>query len=334
MDNYSVDPNKLQVEELEFSKGSFSRVYKGWYLDRSVCVKVIRKDMLDPDLLVFINREIDILKDLFSKTHKNIVEFIGVGERESLLFLVTELVHGGDLGSILRDSSIQLPWLLKLHIARSIAEGMRFLHSKNIMHRDLKSNNLLVGDDWTIKICDFGFAKSLNPTSLTNTICGTDEWMSPEVILGMPYNYSADFYRLEERLPQNNFDIDLEELEKIRPEECPEEFWKLALKCCSYYPKDRPDFDSIIDSIDDIITVQESVEFPPTPIIIKDPNFNDQNALENWFMLSNLPGDILDDSFEMDNVKEESIDFSDEEKFDEEEEEEPPRSRRWYCSIC
>ncbi|GAM27145.1 hypothetical protein SAMD00019534_103200, partial [Acytostelium subglobosum LB1] len=339
MDRYLIDESKLQMEELEFSKGSFSKVYKGCYNGRSVCVKVIKKDMIDPELLVFIDREVDILQDLLDHEHRNIVQFIGVGGREQLLFLVTELISGGDLGTLLYDSTaIKIPWSLKLNLAKDIAEGMVYLHSKNIMHRDLKSNNLLIGDDWSVKICDFGFAKIIAPHTMTTTICGTDEWMSPEVILGMSYNFSADIYsygmvlielitqcRLQERLPQNSFDIDEEQLNEILPSDCPEEFWKLAKECCSYTPEDRPDFSAIVQKLEDIIAKygDDRSDYPPPPVVAPAPDFEDDNSLQNWCLLSNLPDDVLEDQDQ---------DVSDDNKVDVDDNKATTTST-WSCSI-
>lgn len=90
-------------------------------------------------------------RNLLNQGHKNIIRFIGIGEKDSLLFLVTELINGGDLGNILLDHKFHIPWSLRVKIAKDIAEGMEYLHSKQIMHRDLKSNNLLLGRNWTIK---------------------------------------------------------------------------------------------------------------------------------------------------------------------------------------
>jgi len=307
----NIDCDSLVVEETEFSKGAFSKVYKGSYFGNPVCVKVIKKDsIIENDMQIFLQREIDVLKNLFNQPHNCIIRFIGIGEKDSLLFIVTELVNGGDLGNVLYDSTFSIPWKLRIKIAKDIADGMKYLHEKQIMHRDLKSSNLLIGKNWNIKICDFGFAKIIN-NPLSMTICGTDEFMSPEVILGIQYSYSADVYsfgmvlielitrtRLEERLPQNNFDIDYEELQNNIPSDCPRDFYELALKCCSYYPKERPTFSEIYDTLDNLvqklsneITIDQCN--PPTPQVIKTPVF-DESSIDNWFMLSLIPDDCLE----------------------------------------
>ncbi|KAF2076605.1 hypothetical protein CYY_002091 [Polysphondylium violaceum] len=304
----NIDCERLVIEETEFSKGAFSKVYKGSYFGNPVCVKVIKKEsIIENDMEIFLEREIQVLKNLFNQPHNCIIRFIGIGEKDSLLFIVTELVNGGDLGNVLYDRSFNLPWKLKIKIAKDISDGMKYLHEKQIMHRDLKSSNLLIGKNWNIKICDFGFAKFVN-NPLSMTICGTDEFMSPEVILGIQYSYSADVYsfgmvlielitrnRLEERLPQNNFDIDYEELQNLIPSDCPRDFYELALKCCSYYPKDRPTFNEIYDILDKmgekLSTIVEST--PTTPQVIKNPLF-DESCIDNWFMLSLIPDDCLE----------------------------------------
>ncbi|KAM9956291.1 hypothetical protein ACTFIR_003003 [Dictyostelium discoideum] len=310
--DFNIECDNLKIEENEFSKGSFAKVYKGSYYGNPVCVKVIKKDtLIDKESWVFLKREIGILKNLLNQGHKNIIRFIGIGEKDSLLFLVTELINGGDLGNILLDHKFHIPWSLRVKIAKDIAEGMEYLHSKQIMHRDLKSNNLLLGRNWTIKICDFGFAKEItiqNPLSMT--ICGTDEFMSPEVILGIQYSYSADIYsfgmvllelitrnKLDERLPQNNFDIDYEELQNKIPSECPREFLELSMKCCNYDPNDRPSFTDIVQTLDQLAIklIKETPDgpYPSTPIVVSNPHFDDQ-SINDWCMLSLIPDDCLE----------------------------------------
>eukprot|EP01132_Coremiostelium_polycephalum_P003213 gene3213-4025_t len=171
-----------------------------------------------------------------------------------------------------------------------IAKGMEFLHSHKIIHRDLKPNNLLIGENWNIKICDFGFSKILiNP--MTTSICGTDEYMSPEVILGMEYSYSADVFsfgmvliemitrnKLEERLPQNSFEIDLDTLLPTIPTDCPNEFLQLALKCCQYYPEQRPTFQQIVKHLEELFN-QLSPSQSPIHQHINQHNCTDNNII-------------------------------------------------------
>jgi len=77
--------------------------------------------------------------------HPNVVQFMGLCRHGTDIFIVTEYIRGGDLRHILKDEAKEMPWLLRARIATDVAYAMTFLHSKGIIHRDLKSNNLLVG---------------------------------------------------------------------------------------------------------------------------------------------------------------------------------------------
>eukprot|EP01111_Echinosteliopsis_oligospora_P000943 TRINITY_DN1117_c0_g1_i2.p1 TRINITY_DN1117_c0_g1~~TRINITY_DN1117_c0_g1_i2.p1 ORF type:complete len:160 (-),score=36.62 TRINITY_DN1117_c0_g1_i2:22-501(-) len=151
---------------------------------------------------------------------------------------------------------------------------MSFLHSKHITHRDIKAQNCLVvrvGDDWKIRICDFGFARmmtSAGPSLMT--LCGTDDFMSPELMLGEDYDERADIFsyglllselilrkKSAEALPrsyQTCFGLDEKMYWSAIPSDCPPAFSKLTWACCEYYPKDRPSFKEIIQQLKTILS--------------------------------------------------------------------------------
>jgi len=85
-----------------------------------------------------------------------------------------------------------LNWIEKIKIAKSIAEGMIFLHRFGILHRDLKSLNVLINDVSDVKLIDFGLAR-VRESNMTKAV-GTTSWMAPEVLFGQPYSFSADVY--------------------------------------------------------------------------------------------------------------------------------------------
>jgi len=115
---------------------------------------------------------------------------------------------------------------------------------------------------WKIKVCDFGFARKLNRELQEMTICGTDEWMSPQVILGMEYGKKADVFSygvvLTEiitekkirnefaRVPQENFSLDTEKLKIHTMSGCPPSLLDLAISCCQWHEASRPSFKEII----------------------------------------------------------------------------------------
>eukprot|EP01126_Amoeba_proteus_P017042 TRINITY_DN1805_c0_g1_i3.p1 TRINITY_DN1805_c0_g1~~TRINITY_DN1805_c0_g1_i3.p1 ORF type:complete len:155 (+),score=24.52 TRINITY_DN1805_c0_g1_i3:589-1053(+) len=139
---------------------------------------------------------------------------------------------------------------------------MAYLHSRNIIFRDLKSENILLDDTGKAKICDFGFARTISSTSRPRTMCGTDEFMAPEIVLGNDYNEKSDIFsygmlmfeiisrqdvgRLIPRSLATRFQVD-ENLTRSRlPPDCPKHFQELAFLCTKADPMSRPSFDRII----------------------------------------------------------------------------------------
>merc|ERR1712166_1510507 len=125
--------------------------------------------------------------------HPNIVQFIGACCDP--ICLVTEYCHKGNLFDVLQKTTASLASGLVLKLAMDAARGMGFLHAHRpvIIHRDLKSLNLLVSDRWTLKVSDFGLSR-FKANSIMTGQCGTYQWMAPEVIASQHYNEKADVY--------------------------------------------------------------------------------------------------------------------------------------------
>lgn len=141
-------------------------------------------------------REMSILK---AASHENMINYIGAAYTEetdefndyknSSLYIITELCLGGDLLSILLDSSIVLSWRLRIQMALQCSSAIKYLHSKSYIHRDIKTSNILIDENWNCKISDFGMARIVNNQSCCHspkqshdsrahkrlTICGTEE---------------------------------------------------------------------------------------------------------------------------------------------------------------
>lgn len=261
------DAWNINYDDLEFTaeigKGGFGSVYKGEYFGTPVAIKRIVEE--DPDGLLYLEREVNVLKGM---RHPNIVQFIGISLHESGLHICTEYVKNGNLRTFLKDHSVEMPWTLRVLIAHDVACAMAYLHSRNVIHRDLKSKNLLVGDNWKIKVCDFGFARTA-AANRPMTLCGTDDWMAPEVILGLQYDNKIDVFsygvvlvelitRIKistelQRKPTDAFGLDVAKFKSLIPTECPPDFAQLAIDCCNYEPKERPSFKDIIRRIKPIM---------------------------------------------------------------------------------
>jgi len=259
---------KIKFEDLEMGlrigKGNFGEVYKGTYLGTDVAIK--RLFFVDDDFMQkYIEREMDTLTQL---NHPNIVQLIGLCIGLDDLFIVTEFVSGGNLHSKLENKAIELDWKLRASLLRDFALAMTFLHAKGIIHRDLKSHNLLVTDEWRLKVCDFGLARPApqgEEKQAGLTIVGTNEWMAPEVAAGDVYDSSCDVFSYgmviwelltrEEppvRKPRDAYAFMPNEMKPRLPSDAPTSLWELLIECAATDAKGRPDFKTITNRIKEI----------------------------------------------------------------------------------
>ncbi|MCL7039707.1 hypothetical protein MKW94_005497, partial [Papaver nudicaule] len=126
--------------------------------------------------------------------HKNVVRFIGACTKFPNLCIVTEYMPGGSLYDFLHKHHNVLGLSLLLEFAIDICKGMEYLHQKNIIHRDLKTANLLMDIDHVVKVADFGVARFQSQGGEMTAETGTYRWMAPEVINHQPYDQKADVF--------------------------------------------------------------------------------------------------------------------------------------------
>jgi len=255
---------KVSFSDLELidkiGKGNFGEVWKGKYLGLDVAIKKLF--FVDDDFMQkYIEREMDTLRGL---NHPNIVQLMGLCTETGDIYIVTEFVGGGNLRQILKSKQ-ELTWERRLGFALDIALAMTYLHHKDIMHRDLKSANLLVSTDWKLKVCDFGLARN-SPSEGEKfiTTVGTNEWMAPEVALQDPYDKSADVFSygmvlyeiLTRKKPpprklRDGYAFDLS-LKANIPEDTPAPLWNLLVDCAAQNAAKRPTFPEIVKRLKDI----------------------------------------------------------------------------------
>eukprot|EP01018_Ginkgo_biloba_P024879 Gb_21832 [translate_table: standard] len=129
--------------------------------------------------------------------HPNILLFMGTVASSGRLCIVTEFLPRGSLFRILQRNTPGMDWRRRTRMALDIARGMNYLHHCHppIVHCDLKSSNLLVDKNWTVKVGDFGLSCLKNATFLTaKSGKGTPQWMAPEVLRNEPSNEKSDVY--------------------------------------------------------------------------------------------------------------------------------------------
>ena len=186
MDNYHI----LQ----QVGEGSFGKVYKGRrkYCGQVVALKFIPKGGRSQKDLAILRQEIEILRNL---RHENIVLMLDYFETDEQMVVVTEFAQG-ELFEVLEDDKA-LPEDEVRSIARQLVHALHYLHSNRVIHRDMKPQNVLLGANSRVMLCDFGFARAMSQhTTVLTSVKGTPLYMPPELVQEQPYNHTADLWSL------------------------------------------------------------------------------------------------------------------------------------------
>nr|CAB3263651.1 MAP/microtubule affinity-regulating kinase 3 [Phallusia mammillata] len=167
-------------------KGNFAKVKLARHVltGREVAIKMIDKKALNPSSLQKLFREVRIMKNL---DHPNIVKLYEVIENSKQLLLVMEYANGGEVFDYLVAHGRMKEKEARAKF-RQIVSSVQYLHSKNIVHRDLKAENLLLDADMNIKIADFGFSNEFTPGRKLDTFCGSPPYAAPELFQGKKYD--------------------------------------------------------------------------------------------------------------------------------------------------
>lgn len=275
-EKWEIDADDLVLQKL-IGSGGFAEVYLGYRKSDGtiVAVKRLHQQQFDEHMLEMFKREVAILAGL---KHFAILPFVGACTKPPFC-IVTQFMSGGSLFSRLhaKESADRLsPTQLSI-IALGIAYGMSYLHDQQMVHRDLKSLNILLDADDFPKICDFGMArtKSTGSDQMTGGI-GTSQWMAPEVLVSQRYDEKADVYSygiimwemLTGDVPYRGLRdiqvamtvINQNNRPKI-PKNCPQNLAKFIRVCWHTDPDKRPDFKTIIRALE-----SGAISFPGTDI--------------------------------------------------------------------
>jgi len=235
--------------KLPSAPGKQERFFFGYYLGTPVAIKKLFVKPSDADL---IQREFAMLRTL---RHPNIVQFLGLCIHETGIYLVSEYVEHGDLVDLLVFAKANVSWADRVKIALQTAQALLYMHTKNVIHRDVKGLNILVGDNFKVKVCDLGLATTMNKQR--GSIVGTNLWMAPEVSLGEPYSKQVDVFSFGVVLTEiitaaaplprkEKFQFNVERFLSTVPPSCPPAFAELVVECTKTNPAERPDFKTIV----------------------------------------------------------------------------------------
>ncbi|KAN0012390.1 hypothetical protein ACTFIU_007691 [Dictyostelium citrinum] len=270
------DANDLVYHNL-LAKNNISSVYKGLYKRTTVVIKSINtgNNIQSKDN---IYNEIRILAKL---RNKNVVSFFGCGVETDRTLIVMEYAQFGSLGSLIHDKGFKFSFIQKIRFMMDTAKGCSFLHASDIIHRDLKLDNLLlfnveVEQDACVKVSDFGSSKELSgeSNSITQTVKGTMAYLSNEVLTDCNYSKASDVYAfgillyeiMTEREPYK--DEDLEGLSKIefickggRPSTdldiLDKNIRDLIKNCWNQDPTKRPTFVKVFNTLNEIFQIKQ-----------------------------------------------------------------------------
>lgn len=249
-------------------EGGMANVYLAHdtILDRDVAVKILRGDLADDEK--FVRRFQREAISASSLSHPNIVEMYDVGEDEGRYYIVMEYVEGKTLKNLVkRRGSLTLTEVIDIML--QLTSAVACAHDSYIIHRDIKPQNVLIKEDGTVKITDFGIAMALNSNELTqtNSVMGSVHYLPPEQANGSGATIKSDIYSLgilmfellTGKLPfkgENAVEIAIKQMRDQIPSVCainpeiPQSIENIILKACAKNPKNR--YENVLEMHDDI----------------------------------------------------------------------------------
>ncbi|GMI03518.1 hypothetical protein TrVE_jg11870 [Triparma verrucosa] len=264
MDEVTLDEN--------IGKGTFGEVFKGHVQGKRVAVKQMFMNPASPEerveLMTDFGKECRIMSMI---RHPNIVQFYGSVQEAPNFCIISELCEGNvvDLLNLLSGREINVTWRLLWGIANGAASALNYLHFENetqIIHRDVKAENLLLNEKFVCKLTDFGLSRVVdigkNNQAKHMTMCGTPSWVAPEIFKGEAYNQKIDVYSygivLWElfcfRKPYRDEDpvklpykVALDNKRPPLAPHIPQKFAALMGKCWAPTPSDRPEFPEVLN---------------------------------------------------------------------------------------
>ncbi|OCT62510.1 tyrosine-protein kinase Srms [Xenopus laevis] len=255
-------PRSEFIRIKKLGAGNFGEVWEGlWNNKDKVAIKTFKHDNINES---DFKKEVDALKSL---CHRNLIQLYAVCSVGEPVYIVTELMSKGSLLQFLQgNEGRHLTDANFMHIISQVADGMVYLESKHVVHRDLATRNVLVGEKLVCKIADFGLARLLKDDlySLQVNMKIPIKWTAPEVITHGKYSTKSDIWSYgivmyevfmlgEMPYPgMNNQEVIAEVISGYRlpkPDRCSSDVYKLMMECWQEKPSQRPSFYEVVEKL-------------------------------------------------------------------------------------
>uniref|UniRef100_A0A665TSF3 LIM domain kinase 1 n=1 Tax=Echeneis naucrates TaxID=173247 RepID=A0A665TSF3_ECHNA len=255
-------------------KGCFGQAVKVTHQETGEVMVMKELISFDEETQKTFLKEVKVMRCL---DHPNVLKFIGLFYKDKRINFISEYIQGGTLRETIIKMDKDFPWNTRVSYAKDIAAGMAYLHSMNVIHRDLNSHNCLVRENQSVVVADFGLARLVGTLSELRrpdrrkryTVVGNPYWMAPEMIHGKTYDERVDIFSFgimiceiigrvsadPDFLPRtNDFGLNVTGfLQQYHPPLCPSAFLPLSVLCCDMDSDKRPSFSKLEEWLENLL---------------------------------------------------------------------------------